>query len=70
MGKRLNKQFSKDELQMMNKSMKKMFYLSHQGSANQNYIKSLSHPSQNSYHQEIKQQMPVRRKKPSYTVGI
>jgi hypothetical protein len=30
--------------------------LSYQGNANQNYIKISSHPNQNGYHQENKQQ--------------
>jgi hypothetical protein len=40
---------------------------SHQGYANQNYIGIPSHPYQNGYNQENKQQMLA--KEPSYTAG-
>jgi hypothetical protein len=39
-----------------NKFMKKFNFFSHQENANQNYLKIPSHPNQNGYHQENKQQ--------------
>jgi hypothetical protein len=53
--------FSK-EVRMVSKNMKKCL-TSHRhegGNANQKNIEILSHPSQNNYHQENKQQMLMR----------
>jgi hypothetical protein len=53
----LNQYFSNEEVQIVNKYMKKMFnILSHHGNANQNYAEIPPHSSHGDYHQENKQE--------------
>jgi hypothetical protein len=54
----LNRVFSKKEVQMAKKYMKKMLnILGHKGNVNQNHFKIPPHSCQNGYNQEHKQQM-------------
>lgn len=46
----LNRQFSKEEMQMANKYMKTSNIPRHKGKADQNYTEIPSHPSQNDHH--------------------
>jgi hypothetical protein len=47
----LNRQFSKEEVQMANEHKEMLNILVHKGNANQNYTEIPPHPSQNGYHQ-------------------
>jgi hypothetical protein len=57
----LNRDFSKEEVQMA-KNHKEMFNMpGHKGNANQNHIKIPPHSCYNDYHQEHKQQQILAR---------
>jgi hypothetical protein len=57
----LNRVFSKEEVQVAKKHMKKMLTIpDHKRNANQNHVKIPPYYCYNSYHQEHKQQMLAR----------
>jgi hypothetical protein len=57
-----NRTFSKEEVQMAKKTHEeRLNILGHKGNANQNYIKILSHSSQNGYNQEYRQQQMLAK---------
>lgn len=53
----MNQQFSKGKGRMAEKRENQMSFLSHEGNANSINILILSHPIQNGYQKENKQQM-------------
>lgn len=56
----MNRQFSKDEIQMVNKCVKKVNFTHHQRNEVQNNTEIPSHHSQNGSHQKSQQQVLVR----------